>query len=228
MTHPEYTSEERTGGHRLDDHEIDVSRRRAMVDQQLVARDIRDPLVLDAMWRVPRHLFVPDGLRDLAYSDEPLPIGCGQTISQPYIVALMTQLAQPLRTKRALDVGSGSGYQAAILAMVCQQVTSLELVGSLADAARARLRRLRFENVSVHVADGHEGWEECAPYDVIVVSAAPARVPPRLVEQLAVGGRLVVPIGVGIQELVVVERTEPGRVREWRVAPVRFVPMLGG
>lgn len=200
--------------------------RREMIHVQLVGRDIRSPLVLDAMWRVPRHMFVPAALRDGAYADTPLPIGFGQTISQPYVVALMMQLGRVDRTMRALDVGTGSGWQAALLGHVCRHVESVEVVPDLAEDARLRLSGLGFDNVFVRLGDGSQGIPARAPFDVILAGAAPANVPAPLVSQLAVGGRLVIPVGEVDQELVVVERLDPQHVRQWRVLPVRFVPMV--
>jgi len=201
--------------------------RRAMVEQQLKARDIADLRVLDVMSRVPRHLFVPPDERAWAYDDHPLPIGEGQTISQPYIVALMTQLARPKKEARALDVGTGSGYQAAVLAELADQVYSIEILCTLADSARQRLTSLGYKNVEVRCGDGYRGWPEKAPFDVIIVAAAPDHVPEPLVQQLAKGGRMVLPVGKSDQELVVVEKDEKGMVRRWNVLPVSFVPMTG-
>jgi len=204
-----------------------VEARKRMVENQLQARDIRDPRVLEAMRRVPRHLFVPETLRPQAYADHPLPIGHGQTISQPYIVALMTQLARPTAKSRALEVGTGSGYQAAVLAEVCGQVYSIEIVEPLAKTARERLAELGYKNVTVRCGDGYQGWREHAPFDLIVATAAPEQVPQPLVEQLAKGGRLVIPIGRFYQELLVLEKQADGSVRREAVTAVRFVPMTG-
>ncbi len=201
--------------------------RQAMVEQQLKARDIADLRVLDVMSRVPRHLFVPPDERAWAYDDHPLPLGEGQTISQPYIVALMTQLARPKKNSRALDVGTGSGYQAAVLAELVDQVYSIEILCTLADSARQRLTSLGYKNVEVRCGDGYRGWPEKAPFDVIIVAAAPDHVPEPLIQQLAKGGRMVLPVGKSDQELVVVEKDEKGMVRRWNVLPVSFVPMTG-
>ncbi len=201
--------------------------REDMVRRQLIARDITDESVLAAMRRVPRHEFVPGAMRDQAYQDSPLSIGFGQTISQPYVVALMTQLSRASGGKRALDVGTGSGYQAAILAELVDQVYSIEIVCDLADQAEARLRELRFENVTVRCGDGYAGWEEHAPFDVIIVAAAPLKIPQPLIDQLAPGGRLVIPVGDAHQELVVVERSVDGSVHQFTAGGVRFVPMTG-
>lgn len=201
--------------------------RQRMVDVQLAARDITDERVLDVMRRVPRHLFVPESQRESAYADWPLQIGEGQTISQPYIVALMTQLARPKPESRALDVGTGSGYQAAVLAELCREVYSVEIIESLATEARRRLAEQGYRNVDVRCADGYRGWPEHAPYDVIILAAAPSHVPEPLVEQLAPGGRLVLPVGGRSQELVVVEKQTDGTIRRWSEIGVVFVPMTG-
>jgi len=198
-----------------------------MVDTQLRGRDITDQRVLDAMRRVPRHRFVDDEYRQLAYADHPIPIGHGQTISQPYIVALMTQLAQIQPDARALDVGTGSGYQAAVLAELVDKVYSIEIVCPLADHARDRLDALGYENIEVRCGDGYGGWPEQAPFDVIIVAAAPKHIPKPLVDQLAPLGRLVIPIGAWFQDLTVVEKQPDGSIRTSTVAPVAFVPMTG-
>lgn len=212
----------------IDHEEARFSRlRQEMVARQLAARDIVDTSVIEAMGRVPRHLFVPDRLRDLAYSDGPLPIGLEQTISQPYIVALMTQLARPSPNSRALDIGTGSGYQAAVLAELTDTVYSIEILCPLADQAAARLDRLGYSNIEVRCGDGYRGWPEHAPFDLIIVAAAPDHIPEPLVEQLAPGGRLVLPVGGFFQELKVVEKKLDGRVSKDTIIPVRFVPMTG-
>jgi protein-L-isoaspartate(D-aspartate) O-methyltransferase len=198
-----------------------------MVAEQLRARDISDPRVLAAMGRVPRHEFVPAGLRGYAYSDGPLPIGYDQTISQPYIVALMTQLARPQDGDRVLDIGTGSGYQAAVLAELVGQVYSIEILCPLAAEARERLVRLGYENIEVRCGDGYRGWPEQAPFDLIILAAAPDHIPAPLVEQLVPGGRLVLPVGDLYQELIVVEKQADGTARQEKIIPVRFVPMTG-
>jgi protein-L-isoaspartate(D-aspartate) O-methyltransferase len=202
-----------------------AQQRLTMVQEQLAGRDITDKRVLKAMRRVRRHLFVPEDLRDLAYTDRPLPIGHGQTISQPYIVALMTQLGHPGESARVLDVGTGSGYQAAVLAELVQQVYSIEILCPLADAARQRLKSLGYDNVEVRCGDGHLGWSKHAPFDVIIVAAAPEHVPQPLIDQLASGGRLVIPVGKYYQELIVIEKQPDGSIKKRTVAPVAFVPM---
>ena len=199
---------------------------RRMLKTQLIARGIEDPRVLAAMGKVPRHEFVGERLRDQAYADRPLPIGEGQTISQPYIVALMTQLAQLDEKSRVLEIGTGSGYQAAILHEVAGEVYSIEIIEALAQNAREKLQRLGFGRVHLRHGDGYQGWPEAAPFDAILVTAAPPRVPEPLKEQLAVGGRLIVPVGTGVQQLVVYTRTSEGIERE-SIISVIFVPMTG-
>lgn len=200
--------------------------RREMVEEQVAARGIRDPRVLAAMAAVPRHELVPGSERDRAYRDRPLPIGHAQTISQPYIVALMTQLLELDGTERVLEIGTGSGYQTAVLAETAREVYSIEIVPELAVRARGDLERLGYGAVHLRTGDGYRGWPEKAPFDAIVVTAAPDHVPEALVEQLAVGGRLVVPVGRFYQELVVIKREPDGIVRESGIG-VRFVPMTG-
>jgi len=200
--------------------------RERMVAGQIAARGISDARVLEAMRRVQRHLFLPESLRAEAYADRALPIAHGQTISQPYIVALMTELAALRPDARVLEVGTGSGYQAAVLAVLVREVYTIEIVEPLAAEARERLRRLGHANVWVRAGDGYRGWPEKAPFDAILVTAAPPEIPAPLLEQLAPGGRLVAPVGRDRQELVVVERREGGWSRR-TVLPVLFVPMTG-
>ncbi|QEG01000.1 Protein-L-isoaspartate O-methyltransferase [Stieleria maiorica] len=204
-----------------------ASLRAKMVDSQLAGRDIRDQRILDAIRRVPRHRFVPPGSRGDAYADSPLPIGNGQTISQPYIVGLMTQLVDPQPEDRVLDVGTGSGYQAAVLAELVRDVYSIEIVEPLAREAAERLKTLGYQNIHVRHGDGYAGWPGEAPFDAIVVAAAPDHVPPALIEQLAPGGKLVIPIGDRFQSLVLIEKQDDGSVTRRNVAPVMFVPMTG-
>jgi protein-L-isoaspartate(D-aspartate) O-methyltransferase len=196
-----------------------------MVREQLESRDIRDTRVLQAMRAVPRHAFVPERYQNEAYDDHPLPIEAEQTISQPYIVALMTQLAALAPGQKVLEVGTGSGYQAAVLAQLGARVWSIEIVEELATTARERLRALGYA-VQVRHGDGYAGWPEVAPFDAILVTAAPPSVPEPLEQQLAVGGRLIVPVGRGSQELLLITRTETGYEQQ-HVLPVRFVPMTG-
>lgn len=204
----------------------DVLRAR-MIDEQLRGRGIREPRVLDAMARVPRHEFVPDESRDRAYADGPLPIGYGQTISQPYIVAYMTEQLDPQPGNRVLEIGTGSGYQAAVLAELVAEVFSIELVDELASRARETLARLGYNNVHVRAGDGYQGWPEAAPFDRIILTAAPPALPQALVDQLAVGGILVAPVGpmLGAQTITIIRRTVEGVTTEETI-PVQFVPML--
>ena len=199
--------------------------RERMVAEQIEARGVRDARVLAALRRVPRHEFVLEEDRDRAYRDGPLAIGQGQTISQPYIVAIMTALAAPGPDDRVLEIGTGSGYQAAVLAELAGEVYSIEIVEPLAERAAATLQRLGYP-VQLRQGDGYRGWPEAAPFDAIVVTAAPKRVPQALLEQLADGGRLVIPVGEGVQELEVHRRTADG-IEVERVLAVRFVPMTG-
>jgi protein-L-isoaspartate(D-aspartate) O-methyltransferase len=198
--------------------------RETIVATQIAARGIRDPAVLAAMRRVPRHVFVPEADQALAYGDGPLAIGHGQTISQPFIVALMTELAQVGPSSRALEVGTGCGYQTAILARCAAEVWSVEIEPELSQTAARTIRDLGITNVRLRVGDGTQGWAEGAPYDAVVVTAAPHDVPAALVEQLALGGHLVIPVGDTSQELWVITRTPDGLQRA-SVIPVRFVPM---
>jgi protein-L-isoaspartate(D-aspartate) O-methyltransferase len=205
-----------------------AAERRRMVAEQIASRDVRDPRVLAAVADVPRHLFVAPGYQSEAYEDSPLPIGYGQTISQPYIVALMTELARPRPGDRALEVGTGSGYQAAVLSRLVSHVYTIELVEPLGLAAGDRLKNLGYANVTVRVGDGYAGWPEMAPFDIIMVTAAPDHIPEPLIAQLKPRGRMVVPVGAvsAVQELQLVEKDDAGRIRTTRMAPVRFVPLL--
>ncbi len=190
-----------------------------------------DPAVLDAMGTVPRHEFVPEKVRDAAYADRPLPIGYGQTISQPFIVALMTDLADVDGDDVVLEIGTGSGYQAAVLSPLADEVYSIEIVPELGESAAERLERLEgFDNVETKVADGYYGWPEAAPFDAIVVTAAASHVPPPLVEQLKPGGRMVIPIGgpFSQQQLMLVEKQDDGSITTRQLLPVQFVPFTGG
>jgi len=200
--------------------------RARMVAEQIAARGVTDPAVLAAMRKVPRHRFVPGSDLGRAYADHPLPIGLGQTISQPYIVALMTELARPRAGMKVLEVGTGSGYQAAVLAEIVGSVDTIEIVPELGQRSEQILRELGYRNIRVFVGDGFDGRPQDAPFDAIVVTAAPETIPPPLLEQLAVGGRLVIPVGSAEQELLVVTKTADGYRRE-SIIPVRFVPMTG-
>jgi protein-L-isoaspartate(D-aspartate) O-methyltransferase len=200
--------------------------RETMVRDQMERRGIRTPVVLKALRETPRHLFVPEALRRSAYSDHPLPIGHGQTISQPYIVASMTDLLGVRRTDKVLEIGTGSGYQTAVLAQLGLQVYSMEIVEPLAKEAAARLKELGYHNVEVRAGDGYRGWPEQAPFDRIIVTAAPPEIPRALIGQLKNGGRMVAPVGREWQELVVVDKDLEGRVRQHTEYAVIFVPMV--
>lgn len=206
-----------------------VTLRRRMIETQLVPRGIGDPAVLRAMEEVPREAFVPEGLVPMAYRDSPLPIGQGQTISQPYIVALMTEALELAAHERVLEIGTGSGYAAAVLSRIAKKVYTVERRLKLARTAEARFRQLGYDNIQVHVGDGTLGWREHAPYEAIVVTAGGPEIPEALLEQLAVDGRLVIPVGAkpDIQQLVRVRRnSEQGYQRE-NLGSVRFVPLVG-
>ncbi|MCP5524830.1 MAG: protein-L-isoaspartate(D-aspartate) O-methyltransferase [Verrucomicrobiales bacterium] len=202
--------------------------RERMVATQIAApgRGVTNKSVLRAMREVPRHEFVPEAQRHLAYEDHPLPIGEGQTISQPYIVALMTERLEPRPEDRVLEIGTGSGYQAAVLARLVRDVYTLEIVESLGLRARDDLVRLGFTNVHVRIADGYQGWPEQAPFDAIIVTCSPDHVPAPLTAQLKEGGRMIIPVGRGVQELILLEKQGAKLVRR-SVLPVRFVPMTG-
>lgn len=208
-----------------DGHDRAAERSR-MVDEQLRVRGIRDPRVLAAMDRVPRHLFVPQAQQPMAYRDSPLPIGLGQTISQPYIVAFMTESLEVGPDHRVLEVGTGSGYQAAVLSLLAREVYTIEIIPELARRARTVLGELEHRNVHVHEGNGYLGWPEQAPFDRVIVTAAPDTVPQALVDQLRVGGLMAIPVGTVDQELRVLRRTERG-LELLRTLPVRFVPMTG-
>jgi protein-L-isoaspartate(D-aspartate) O-methyltransferase len=204
-----------------------AARRTRMVETQIVARGVRDPRVLAAMRSVPRHLFVDPSQRSQAYEDHPLPIPGNQTISQPYIVALMTELLELQPNERVLEIGTGSGYQSAVLSQLAKEVFTIEIVPELARSAADRLKELRIENVTVREGDGYRGWPEKAPFDGIIVTAAPERIPQPLIDQLAPGGVMVIPVGGFFQELKVFRKSADGRVTERDIIPVRFVPMTG-
>lgn len=200
--------------------------REAMVSEQIAARGVRDSRVLAAMRKVPRHELVPEAMRSSAYENRPLPIGYDQTISQPYVVGFMTEQLRVGPDARVLEVGTGSGYQAAVLSELVREVYSIEIVEPLARSAAQALLRLGYRNVFLRHGDGYQGWPEHAPFDGIIVTAAPPEVPEPLKQQLAIGGRMVIPVGEAIQELRVITRTERGFDEE-TVLPVRFVPMTG-
>jgi protein-L-isoaspartate(D-aspartate) O-methyltransferase len=187
-----------------------------------------DPRVLAALRSVPRHEFVPSKLSDIAYWDTALPIGLGQTISQPFIVALMTDLLQVKPSDRVLEIGTGSGYQAAVLSLLAREVYSIEIIEELGKSAALTLSRLGYTNVTTRIGDGYQGWEGHAPYDAIIVTAAPNHVPPALIAQLKPGARLIIPVGELFQELMVVVKAADGTTTSTRVVPVRFVPLTRG
>lgn len=200
-------------------------KRQQMVEDQIVSRGISDPRVLAAMRKVERHMFVPAALQKIAYADEPLPIGHGQTISQPYIVAYMTEALKLTPDDRVLEIGAGSGYQAAILAEITKKVYTIEVVEPLAEMVRERLASLGYGNIEVMCGDGYKGWPEKAPFDAIMVTAAPPEVPAELAAQLRKGGRMIVPVGSFFQELHLITRTASGFETK-PLLPVRFVPMI--
>jgi protein-L-isoaspartate(D-aspartate) O-methyltransferase len=200
--------------------------REKMVETQIKARGVKDPRVLSALTKVERHRFVPEEYLNSAYSDQPLPIGEGQTISQPYIVALMTELLELKGNEKVLEIGTGSGYQAAVLAELAREVYSIEIIESLASIAKRRLSELGYQNIHVKAGDGYLGWPEAAPFDAIIVTAAPDHIPKPLIEQLKEGGRMVLPVGTYTQELKkIVKRS--GKIETTNIIPVVFVPMTG-
>lgn len=199
--------------------------REKMVETQIHARGVTNERVLQALRKVPRHLFVPDNLVPYAYSDEPLPIGEGQTISQPYIVAFMTDVLELTGIERVLEVGTGSGYQAAVLAELAKELYTVEIVQTLSAQAQERLNGMGYQNIFFKVGDGTLGWQEFAPYDAIVVTAAPRAVPKALENQLKISGKMIIPVGVDFQELVLVTREKKEFTRK-KLLPVRFVPLV--
>jgi len=204
--------------------------RREMVRRQIQQRGVRDPAVIRAMLGVPRHLFVPESIREHSYADQPLPLAFGQTISQPYIVAAMSEMLKPSPNLRVLEIGTGSGYQAAVLSRLFREVYSIEIVPGLAKLAESNLRAAGVSNVHVRIGDGYDGWPEKAPFDRILLTAAPPEVPASLLDQLARGGRLVAPEGadVNAQYLVTIEKDSSGRLHRSSGDAVRFVPMVPG
>ena len=207
--------------------------RRKMVQNQIEARGIHDPQILAVMRRVERHLFVEPQYRNVAYKDGPLPIGCDQTISQPYIVALMTELLALTPTSKVLEIGTGCGYQTAILAELAKEVYSVEIISVLAKSARTRLEALNYRNVHFKKGNGHYGWQEYAPYDAVLVAAAPKDIPEQLIQQLAMGGRMVIPVGDSEQNLLLIrkgfqtEKNATSSIQTSEITPVSFVPMTG-
>lgn len=208
----------------MDDDPFEVPRRK-MVETQISRRGIRDERILNAMLKVKRHLFVPERNRSQAYTDRALPIAEGQTISQPYIVALMTESLELKPGQRVLEIGTGSGYQAAVLGELAGEVYSIEIIKPLADSARQLLTGLGYKNITVKHGDGYAGWREHAPYDAVIVTAAPAEIPTALVEQLKTGGRMIVPVGAEEQDLILITKTAQG-IAQKNIIPVRFVPMV--
>ncbi|HZI53976.1 MAG TPA: protein-L-isoaspartate(D-aspartate) O-methyltransferase [Chitinophagaceae bacterium] len=202
-----------------------AKRREEMVKSQIEKRGVADPATLAALRKTPRHLFVPANSINDAYDDRPLPIGYGQTISQPYIVAYMTEIIKPQPAHRVLEIGTGSGYQAAVLAEIVKEVYTIELVDSLGSQAKNRLNKLNYKNVTVKTGDGYHGWKDKAPFDAIVVTAAAEHIPPPLIEQLKEGGRMIIPVGSPfmVQQLMLVEKKN-GKARTTSLMPVRFVP----
>lgn len=203
-----------------------INMREKMVETQIKARGVKDPRVLSALLKVERHLFVPKQYQTSAYSDQPLPIGENQTISQPYVVALMTELLDLKGTERVLEIGTGSGYQSAILAELTKEVYTIEIIESLASMAKNRLSELGYQNIKVKAGDGYLGWSEAAPFDAIIITCAPDHIPKPLAEQLKEGGRMVVPVGTYNQMLKkIIKRS--GRIETTDTIPVVFVPMTG-
>lgn len=210
------------------DEERFESERRDMVENQIKSRGVSDARVLHAMLSVKRHLFVPDEARRYAYEDSAMPIGLNQTISQPYIVALMTELASISPSSRVLEIGTGTGYQAAVLAEIAEKVYSIEIIGELAENARKRLQKLGYKNIEIRHGDGYAGWPEQAPFDAIVVTAAAPEIPEELIHELKIGGRMIIPLGDIFQELYVLTKNKDGGFIKEHVIPVRFVPMVRG
>lgn len=210
------------------DDKIYVQERARMVETQIKARGVKDTRVLEAMQSVPRHLFVPEGQRNYSYEDTPLPVGHGQTISQPYIVAFMTELLELGENDTVLEVGTGSGYQAAILAEIAKKVFTIEIKKRLGLQAKERLKAMGYTNIDVHIGDGYNGLPDEAPFDAIIVTAAADHIPEPLVEQLRPGGRMVVPVGrpYESQSLILVTKTEDGEIGKKSIIPVLFVPLL--
>lgn len=210
-----------------DDKDPAYPARKKMVEDQIIARGVSDKKVLNALLKVKRHLFVPANQKEFAYEDHPLSIGFQQTISQPYIVAYMTEFLQLKENDRVLEIGTGSGYQAAVLAELAKEVYTIEIVKELADTAKDRLKDLGYTNVFVKHGDGFKGWKEHAPFDAIIVTAAPDSIPEELVRQLKAGGRMVIPVGPVFQELYLITKTSQG-IEKKMLIPVRFVPMIKG
>jgi len=210
------------------DEDTFTRQRKRMVEEQIAYRGVKDKRVLEAMEAVPRHLFIPDEIRSYSYYDQPVPIGFGQTISQPYIVAFMTELLQVGSGDVVLEVGTGSGYQAAILAKLAKQVYTIEIIEDLGKEAQKRLKILGYNNVEVMIGDGYKGWPEHAPFDAIIVTAAAEHIPQPLIDQLKPGGRMVIPVGgvYAVQDLMLITKDASSKVVQESIIPVRFVPLL--
>ena len=206
-------------------HDDFIAKRLHMVNTQLIGRGLQDQRVLDAMREVPRHLFMPTAVQEYAYEDMPFPIGYNQTISQPYIVAFMTEVAELKPDAKVLEIGTDSAYQAAILSVLCKKVYTVEVIKDLGEKAKEKLKELGYNNVYVRIGSGYQGWPEEAPFDAIIVTAAPEEVPIKLVEQLKIGGRLVIPVGTYQQKLLRITRNKDG-IKKENLLPVRFVPMV--
>ncbi len=203
-----------------------AEKREKMVHEQIEARGIKNQTVIQALRKVPRHLFIPENYRDMAYDDAPIPIGEGKTISQPYIVAYMTEALKIRPTYRILEIGTGSGYQSAILAELAREVYSIEILPELAQRAQQLLGTLGYSNVHIRIGDGYLGWPEKAPFDAIILTAAPPSIPSPLLDQLSEGGRLIAPVGIDFQQLVLLRKTKEG-IQKQNLLPVRFVSMTG-
>lgn len=216
------------GMHSVVDEDTFTRQRKRMVEEQIAYRGVRDKRVLEAMESVPRHLFIPEEARSYSYYDQPVPIGYGQTISQPYIVAFMTELLQTGNNDVILEVGTGSGYQAAVLARLVKQVYSIEIIKDLGEEARQRLKQLGYANIEVMIGDGYKGWAEHAPFDAIIVTAAAEHIPQPLIDQLKAGGRMVIPVGgvYAVQDLMLITKDASSKVVKESIIPVRFVPLL--
>jgi len=199
--------------------------REKMVETQIKARGIKDARVIKAMKKIPRHIFVPENMRAHAYNDEPLPVGEGQTISQPYIVAYMTEVLQLKADNKILEIGTGSGYQAAVLAEIVNEVYTVDIIEVLSQRAQNVLKELGYKNIHYEIGDGKAGWKEHAPYDKIIVTAAPSQIPEALQEQLKMNGKMIIPVGEAFQELVLVTRTTH-KTKKKKLLPVRFVPLI--